>query len=71
MRAPGVGKALAANHTTDSGYCPGFYNPNWYLLISIVKHWNWKQPEVVKGTDRDEFLMDKLEKMAEAFRKSK
>ncbi|MGI9282372.1 MAG: type II toxin-antitoxin system YafO family toxin [Endozoicomonas sp.] len=25
-------------------YCPGFYDNNTYLLITVIKHWNFKKP---------------------------
>ncbi len=49
-------------------YCPGFYNKNTFLIISIVKHWNPRRPDEVKGTDKDRDVMISLEKIAERFR---
>lgn len=49
-------------------YCPGFSDPNAYLLITVIKHWNHKAPNEVEDTDRDPVLMEKLEKIAEGFR---
>lgn len=49
-------------------YCPGFFDSNTYLLITVIKHWNYKKPEEVEGTDKDPNLMAKLEKIAEGFR---
>lgn len=49
-------------------YCPGFFDKHAYLLISVIKHWNHKQPNVIEGTDKDPELMVKLEKIAEGFR---
>lgn len=49
-------------------YCPGFFNRNAYLLITIIKHWNPKKPGETEETDRDADLMAKLEKIAEGFR---
>jgi mRNA interferase YafO len=49
-------------------YCPGFSNSNTYLLITIIKHWNYKKPDEIEGTDKDPGLMTKLEKIAEGFR---
>ncbi|MDP5208538.1 type II toxin-antitoxin system YafO family toxin [Microbulbifer sp. 2205BS26-8] len=49
-------------------YCPGFTDSNTYLLITIIKHFNPKQPDIVTGTDRDDNLMAKLEAIAEGFR---
>lgn len=49
-------------------YCPGFFDHNAYLLITVIKHWNYKKPDEVEGTDKDPNLMAKLEKIAEGFR---
>lgn len=49
-------------------YCPGFFDHNTYLLITIIKHWNHKKPNDIAGTDKDISLMEKLEKIAEGFR---
>jgi mRNA interferase YafO len=58
------------NRKSDSVlvYCPGFFDSNTYLLITVIKHWNHQKPNEVKGTDKDSYLMDKLEKIAEGFR---
>lgn len=49
-------------------YCPGFYDKNTYLLISVIKHWNHKKPDEIEGTDKDPALMSRLEDIAERFR---
>lgn len=49
-------------------YCPGFFDRNSYLLIAIIKHWNYKKPLEVEGTDKDEVIMNELEAIAESFR---
>ena len=49
-------------------YCPGFFDRNAYLLITVIKHWNHQKPNEVEGTDRDPGLMARLEKIAEGFR---
>ncbi|WP_339057536.1 type II toxin-antitoxin system YafO family toxin [Candidatus Regiella endosymbiont of Tuberolachnus salignus] len=49
-------------------YCPGFFDRNTYLLITVIKHWDHKKPNEISGTDRDSDLMSKLEKIAERFR---
>ncbi|WP_062266574.1 type II toxin-antitoxin system YafO family toxin [Endozoicomonas arenosclerae] len=49
-------------------YCPGFYDRNTYLLITVIKHWNQREPNDIEGTDHDSSLMAKLEKIAEGFR---
>ncbi|WP_445360717.1 type II toxin-antitoxin system YafO family toxin [Microbulbifer sp. EKSA005] len=49
-------------------YCPGFMEPNTYLLIGIIKHFDPRKPEEVINTDRDNNLMAKLEDIAENFR---
>lgn len=49
-------------------YCPGFFDSKTYLLISIIKHWDFNKPNFIAGTDRDIRLMDELEKIAEGFR---
>ena len=49
-------------------YCPGFFDRNAYLLITIIRHWDHNKPNDVVGTDKDSNLMDKLEKIAEGFR---
>ncbi len=49
-------------------YCPGFFDANTYLLITVIKHWNQRKPSEIEGTDRDLSLMSKLEKIAEGFR---
>ncbi|WP_371747850.1 type II toxin-antitoxin system YafO family toxin [Hahella sp. HNIBRBA332] len=49
-------------------YCPGFYDKDTFLIISIVKHWDPRRPDEIKGTDRDRDVMISLEKIAERFR---
>lgn len=49
-------------------YCPGFFDRDAYLLITIIKHWDHKKPNDIVGTDKDSNLMEKLEKIAEGFR---
>ncbi len=49
-------------------YCPGFYDPNTFLLIAIIKHWDHVNPSDVEGTDKDHVVMSELETIAEKFR---
>jgi len=49
-------------------YCPGFFDRNAYLLITVIRHWDHRKPDEIEGTDRDPDLMTKLEKIAEGFR---
>lgn len=49
-------------------YSPDFYSSSTYLLIAIIKHWDYKHPHNVAGIDRDTSLMQELEKIAESFR---
>ncbi|WP_252178223.1 type II toxin-antitoxin system YafO family toxin [Endozoicomonas sp. 4G] len=49
-------------------YSPGFFSSSNYLLIAIIKHWDFKHPHKVEGTDRDIGLMQGLERIAESFR---
>jgi len=49
-------------------YCPGFYDSNAYLLITVIRHWNYKEPLDIEDTDKDEKIMEKLEFIAEKFR---
>lgn len=49
-------------------YCSGYTNPNAYLLIAFIKHWNEKTPELVEGTDKDPIIMATVERLAEGFR---
>lgn len=41
-------------------YCPGFFDSNKYLLISIIKHFNPNKPNEVEYTDRDSAFMANL-----------
>lgn len=49
-------------------YCPGFFDPEKYLLIAIIKHFDHARPDEIGNTDRDNNLMAKLELIAERFR---
>ena len=49
-------------------YCNAYYDENTYLLIAIIKHWDWNKPSVIDDTDKDATLMAKIEKIAERFR---
>jgi len=49
-------------------YCPGFFDPQKFLLIAIIKHFDKRKPEEIENTDMDNTLMAKLELIAEGFR---
>ena len=49
-------------------YCPGFFDRTIFLLIAIIKHWDYRKPNEVDGTDRDSNLMTRLESISEGFR---
>jgi mRNA interferase YafO len=49
-------------------YCPGFFDPHKYLLIAIIKHFDPTKPNDTRNTDRDDYFMVELEKIAEGFR---
>src|SRR5690554_6014844 len=42
-------------------YCPAYFDRNTFLLITVIKHWNFKKPHETSGTDKDADLMAKLE----------
>lgn len=49
-------------------YCPGFFDRNAYLLIAIIKHFDHTKPTETKNTDKDDYFMAQLERIAEGFR---
>ena len=50
-------------------YTKHWNNDNIYLFIAVIKHWNPREPEIIKDTDKDPVLMDKLAGIAEKFNK--